>query len=103
MDCTQYDVYVLVIFLAMTAYSPCVIALNDMLRQQLELTTQFMTSQKHLHRIYIGRLEPSKFKYTTLKDTKAVGRMNLYNRIIGNHPRMVYHVIHEPVPISSIF
>ena len=57
---------------AMTAYSPSVIALNDMLRQQLDLTTEFVSSLKHMHRSYVSDLEPSTYQYTTLQDTKEV-------------------------------
>jgi len=55
---------------ALTAYSPSVLALNDMLRQQLQLTTQFLESQKHMHRVLISSQDPSGQNYTTLEDTK---------------------------------
>jgi hypothetical protein len=56
---------------AVTGYSPSVIALNDMLRQQLALTTQFIETQRRLHDNYVNMLH-SDFQYTTLEDTKKV-------------------------------
>lgn len=42
-----------------------------MLRQQLELTTQFLDSHKRMHQAYVRNLEPD-YVYTTLEDTKNV-------------------------------
>ncbi len=61
---------------ALTSYSPSVLALNDMLRQQLQLTTQFVDSHKRLHQAYVRNLEPN-YMYTTLEDTKNVRTRNL--------------------------
>ena len=62
---------ILSMFLAVTAYSPSVIALNEMLKQQLLLTENFIAIQKHLHQNLIQHAQPD-YSYTTLQDTKAV-------------------------------
>ncbi|XP_078657610.1 uncharacterized protein LOC144903407 [Branchiostoma floridae x Branchiostoma belcheri] len=53
---------------AMTSYSPSVLALNDLLRQQLQLTQQFVTNTRRLHEFYINSLQAD-HSYTTLQDT----------------------------------
>ncbi|XP_066299417.1 uncharacterized protein C19orf44-like [Branchiostoma lanceolatum] len=53
---------------AMTSYSPSVLALNDLLRQQLQLTQQFVTNTRRLHQFYINSLQAD-HSYTTLQDT----------------------------------
>lgn len=58
----------------MTAYSPAMLALHDMLKQQLDLTRQFVESQKYLYRSFADSME-STYKYTTLQDTKKVGQI----------------------------
>ncbi|CAC5385513.1 Uncharacterized protein C19orf44 homolog [Mytilus coruscus] len=54
---------------AMTAYSPAMLALHDMLKQQLDLTKQFIQSQKYLYRSFTDSMETT-HKYTTLEDTR---------------------------------
>ncbi|KAK3580968.1 hypothetical protein CHS0354_006995 [Potamilus streckersoni] len=54
---------------AMTAYSPAMLALHDMLKQQLQLTQEFIENQKYLYKYYVENIESS-YRYTTLKDTK---------------------------------
>lgn len=54
---------------AMTAYSPSMLALHDMLKSQLELTREFLGTQKQMYEDFSRNIQPS-FKYTTLEDTK---------------------------------
>ncbi|XP_053369048.1 uncharacterized protein C19orf44 homolog isoform X1 [Clarias gariepinus] len=61
---------------ALTAYSPAVFALNDMLRQQLTLTRSFIQSSRHLHQAMLESLGPANYRYTTLEDTKEFIRSN---------------------------
>ncbi|KAF4083165.1 hypothetical protein AMELA_G00136970 [Ameiurus melas] len=61
---------------ALTAYSPAVFALNDMLRQQLTLTRSFIQSSRHLHQAMLESLGPADYRYTTLEDTKEFIRCN---------------------------
>ena len=56
----------------MTSYSPSVLALNDLLRQQLQLTQQFVTNTRRLHEFYVNSLQAD-HSYTTLQDTLQVG------------------------------
>uniref|UniRef100_A0A8C2GXS0 Si:ch1073-104i17.1 n=1 Tax=Cyprinus carpio TaxID=7962 RepID=A0A8C2GXS0_CYPCA len=55
---------------SLTAYSPAVFALNDMLRQQLALTRGFIDSTRRHYTSMIESLGPADYKYTTLEDTK---------------------------------
>ena len=57
---------------ALTAYSPSVIALNELLKQQIQLTENFISIQKHLHENLVQNAQPD-FSYTTLQETKDVG------------------------------
>ncbi|KAK9967164.1 hypothetical protein ABG768_001576 [Culter alburnus] len=54
---------------SLTAYSPAIFALNDMLRQQLALTRSFVDSTRRHYRSVLESLGPD-YKYTTLQDTK---------------------------------
>lgn len=55
---------------SLTAYSPAMFALNDMLRQQLALTRSFIDSTRRHYKSVLESLEPADYKYTTLQDTK---------------------------------
>lgn len=59
------------LFPALTSYSPCMLALHDMLKQQLELTKCFLHSQQALYQSMSSTLD-QKYRYTTLEDTKKV-------------------------------
>ncbi|KAI7791202.1 uncharacterized protein C19orf44 homolog isoform X2 [Triplophysa rosa] len=55
---------------SLTSYSPAMLALNDMLRQQLALTRAFIESTRHHYTSVLESLGPTNYKYTTLEDTK---------------------------------
>lgn len=58
-------------YLAVTAYNPAVVALTDMLRQQLKLVEQFVDNSRRMYESYTNNLNTT-YKYTTLEDTLQV-------------------------------
>ncbi|XP_056614948.1 uncharacterized protein C19orf44 homolog isoform X2 [Triplophysa dalaica] len=55
---------------SLTSYSPAMLALNDMLRQQLALSGAFIESTRRHYTSVLESLGPANYKYTTLEDTK---------------------------------
>lgn len=55
----------------MTAYNPAVVALNNMLREQIRLVEQFVDINQRMYQSYSNGLN-SNFRYTTLDDTQQV-------------------------------
>lgn len=85
---------------ALTAYSPATLALNDLLKQQLSFTRQFLQVNRHLYLTIIASIEQDKYHYTTLEETKEYVRnhrsppLTLDQALKEVHEEMQqYHVI----------
>lgn len=59
---------------ALTAHSPAAAALDDLLRQQLHLTRQFIQASHHLHASLLQSLDRDTFHYHSLEEAKEVAR-----------------------------
>ena len=55
----------------MTAYNPAIVALNNMLREQIRLVEQFVEINQRMYESYSTRVN-SNYRYTTLEDTQQV-------------------------------
>ncbi|XP_008295025.1 uncharacterized protein C19orf44 homolog [Stegastes partitus] len=66
---------------AISTFNPDVFALNEMLKQQLALTRQFIESSRHLHSSLVKSLEPPNYRYTRLEDTMEYIRKHRPTRI----------------------
>lgn len=56
---------------AMTAYNPAIVALNNMLREQIRLVEQFVEINQRMYESYSTGVN-SNYRYTTLEDTQQV-------------------------------
>ncbi|XP_037530650.1 uncharacterized protein C19orf44 homolog [Nematolebias whitei] len=54
---------------ALSSFSPVLLALNEMLKQQLNMTRRVINQSDHLHSRLLQSLDPPNYKYTTLEDT----------------------------------
>lgn len=66
---------------AVTAYNPISVALNNMLRDQLNLTRDFVNSNKRIYNAEINSIESSSYHYVTLQDTKKYIQENRKPRL----------------------
>ena len=57
--------------LALTTYNPAIVALTDMLRQQLKLVEQFVENSHRMYESYTRNLNTT-YQYTTLEGTLEV-------------------------------
>ncbi|EDV22357.1 uncharacterized protein TRIADDRAFT_58882 [Trichoplax adhaerens] len=68
---------------AVTAYNPMTVALNNMLRDQLNLTKNFVDSNRRLYNAEIDNIQSNSYHYVTLQDTKRYIQEN-------RRPRLTY-------------
>ena len=55
----------------MTAYNPAIVALNNMLREQIRLVEQFVEINQRMYESYSTGVN-SNYRYTTLEETQQV-------------------------------
>lgn len=60
---------------AVTAYNPAIVALNNMLREQIRLVEQFVEINQRMYESYSTGVNSS-YRYTTLEDTQQFIRRN---------------------------
>lgn len=60
---------------AMTAYNPAIVALNNMLREQIRLVEQFVEINQRMYESYSTSIN-SNYRYTTLEDTRQFIKEN---------------------------
>ncbi|RVE73921.1 hypothetical protein OJAV_G00036540 [Oryzias javanicus] len=52
-----------------SSYNPAAFVVNEVLKQQLAMTKEFVDSNRRLHANLMQSLEPPSYRYTTLRDT----------------------------------
>ena len=85
-----------VIFSGLTAYSPSMLLMTNMLRQQIQMTTSFMETQKRLYESLSSSLQAS-YQYSSLKEIKEVISCLIYH-FLWTLPQCLI-----AVPINNIF
>jgi len=60
---------------ALTGYNPAIVALNNMLREQIRLVEQFVEINQRMYESYSAGVNSS-YRYTTLEDTQQFIRRN---------------------------
>ena len=61
----------IIMVVVLTTYNPAMLALNDMMKQQFDLSRQFLDMQRDMHKNIIGNIEKKHYS-TTLEETKQV-------------------------------
>ena len=61
----------IIMIVVLTTYNPAMLALNDMMKQQIDLSRQFLDMQQDMHKNIMCNIEKEHY-YTTLEETKQV-------------------------------
>ena len=61
----------IIMIVVLTTYNPAMLALNDMMKQQIDLSRQFLDMQRDMHKNIMGNIEKEHY-YTTLEESKQV-------------------------------